>query len=135
VQNAAAMQDEARIRTLIENWAKAVRARDVPGVVADHAADILMFDVPPPAELRGIEAYERSWGQLFRWFGKSGAFAVEDIVVHAGADVAFATARIRCSGEEADGSVVNLDVRLTVGLRMVGGRWSVVHEHHSVAAE
>jgi ketosteroid isomerase-like protein len=52
---------EPAIRALIERWAAAVRAGDLEGVLADHADDIQMFDVPPPSELRGIGAYRETW--------------------------------------------------------------------------
>ena len=128
-----ATKDTDEIRSLIARWAEAVRAHDLRGVSADHGADMLLFDVPPPTELRGIDAYEKSWPQLFSWFGSRQAFEVGDIVVHAGGDVAFATAVVRCSGEE-NGKPVDIDVRLTVGLERRGGRWTVVHEHHSIPA-
>ena len=49
--------NEDQIRTLIERWAEAVRAGDMDGVLADHAHDIVMLDVPPPYEgERGIDA-------------------------------------------------------------------------------
>ncbi|MGH3085351.1 MAG: hypothetical protein ACRDNP_15105 [Gaiellaceae bacterium] len=47
---------ESAIRTLIESWGSAVHAGDLDGVLADHSDDIEMFDVPPPNELRGIQA-------------------------------------------------------------------------------
>ena len=34
--------DVTQIRTLIERWAKAVHIGDIEGVLADHAADIVM---------------------------------------------------------------------------------------------
>jgi ketosteroid isomerase-like protein len=40
--------DESQIRGLIERWADAVHAGDLEAVIADHAADIVMFDVPSP---------------------------------------------------------------------------------------
>ena len=50
--------DETQIRALIERWAQAVHAGDLDGVLADHSADIVMFDVPPPKDgVRGIDAY------------------------------------------------------------------------------
>jgi ketosteroid isomerase-like protein len=53
------MSNETEIRELIENWAKAVHAGDTNGVLANHADDIVMFDVPPPeGGVRGIAAYE-----------------------------------------------------------------------------
>lgn len=41
--------NENQIRTLIENWAKAVREGDIDGVLANHTDYIVMFDVPLPA--------------------------------------------------------------------------------------
>jgi ketosteroid isomerase-like protein len=35
--------DEAAVRELIENWAKAVRAKDLDGILANHSQEILMF--------------------------------------------------------------------------------------------
>jgi ketosteroid isomerase-like protein len=54
--------NEDEIRSLIERWAEAVHAGDIDGVLADHAHDIVMFDVPPPHEgVRGIDAYRDTW--------------------------------------------------------------------------
>ena len=55
------LDDEATVRTLIERWASAAQAGDIEGVVADHSADIVMFDVPPPEDgARGIDAYRKT---------------------------------------------------------------------------
>jgi ketosteroid isomerase-like protein len=40
--------NEAEIRKLIENWAKAVCDQDLGGIRRHHDPDILMFDVPSP---------------------------------------------------------------------------------------
>ena len=54
--------DELQIRALIEKWAAAVHRGDMDGVLADHAEDIVMFDVPPPHDgVRGIDAYRETW--------------------------------------------------------------------------
>ena len=42
--------DEQQIRTLITDWAAAVHRGEMDGVLADHADDIVMFDMPPPQE-------------------------------------------------------------------------------------
>src|SRR4051794_33130822 len=60
--------DEEQIRTLIERWAEAVHTGDMDGVLADHANDIVMFDVPPPHDgVRGIDAYRNTWPEFFGW--------------------------------------------------------------------
>ena len=42
--------DEARIRALIDDQAKAIRARDISGSVSRYAPDILLFDVVNPLQ-------------------------------------------------------------------------------------
>jgi ketosteroid isomerase-like protein len=51
--------NEAQVRQLIESWARAVRARDIDGILKNHATEMLLFDVPPPVQSKGIEAYRR----------------------------------------------------------------------------
>jgi uncharacterized protein (TIGR02246 family) len=126
--------DEAEIRDLIENWARAVRSKNLDGILADHSPEMLMFDVPPPAQSKGIEAYKKTWDVFFSWFQDSGIFNIEEMQVTAGNDVAFVTALMRCGGTEASGEKVELQFRLTIGLCKIGGRWTIMHEHHSIPA-
>jgi len=128
-------RNEAEIRELIENWARAVRAKNIDGILANHAPEILMFDVPPPSQSKGIEAYKKTWDFFFAWARDSGVFDIKELDVTAGEEVAFATALMRCAGTEANGDKLELDFRLTVGLRKIDGRWTVTHEHHSIPAE
>jgi uncharacterized protein (TIGR02246 family) len=118
---------EAEIRALIERWATAVHAGDLAGVLAHHADDIQMFDVPPPNELRGIEAYRTSWPPFFEWQKQGAAFEIVSLDVTAGAEVAFATALLRCGTDEELRKDPDNRLRLTIGLRKEGGRWVVSH--------
>jgi ketosteroid isomerase-like protein len=126
--------DEAAICGTIENWARAVRARDIDGILTHHAPDILMFDVPPPMQSKGLAAYKKSWELFFSWAGDLGVFDIIEMQITAGNDVAFATALMRCAGRAAQGDKVELEFRLTVGLRKIAGIWTVMHEHHSIPA-
>ncbi len=125
---------DIEIRALIERWAAAVRAGDLDGVLADHADDIQMFDVPPPNEVRGIEAYRETWPPFFDWLRRGAAFEIVSLDVTAGDDVAFATALLRCGTEEDLTKRPDDRLRLTIGLRKEAGRWIVAHEHHSFPA-
>jgi uncharacterized protein (TIGR02246 family) len=126
------MSDEKEIGSLVERWAKAVHAGDMDGVLADHAEDIVMFDVPPPEDgVRGIEAYRRSWPPFFE-FQKAGAvFEIVSLEITAGQDVAFAHALLRCGTDAELKAKPRNRLRLTLGLRKERGRWIVSHEHHS----
>jgi len=67
--------DELQIRALIEKWAAAVHRGDMDGVLAEHAEDIVMFDVPPPHDgVRGIDAYRDTWPPFFEWQARGASF-------------------------------------------------------------
>lgn len=124
--------DAAQIRTLIERWADAVHAGDLETVVADHADDIVMFDVPPPEDgLRGLQPYRDVWPPFFEWQRQGASFEIVELDVTAGDDVAFAWALLRCGTPEELERDPELRLRLTIGLRKEAGRWTVTHEHHS----
>ena len=127
-------KDEAEIRKVIERWVKAVSARDLDGVVAGHSENMVMFDVPPPSELRGISAYKESWGPFFKWQREhDGVFELVSLNVTAGVDAAFAHALLICTSRQE--LPINPDsyLRLTVGLIKRDDRWQIAHEHHSFA--
>ena len=103
-------------------------------MLADHSGDIQMFDVPPPNEVRGIEAYRKTWPPFFEWLKQGAVFEIVSLDVTAGDDVAFATALLRCGTEEELRKDPDNRLRLTIGLRKEDGRWVVSHEHHSFPA-
>jgi uncharacterized protein (TIGR02246 family) len=124
--------DEEQIRTLIERWAEAVHRGDMAGVLADHADDIVMFDVPPPYEgVRGIDAYRETWPPFFEWQARGASFEIVELDVTTGEDVAYAFALLRCGTQQDFAENPENRLRLTLGLRKEGGRWVVAHEHHS----
>ena len=100
------------------------------GVLAHHADDIVMFDVPPPAQLKGIDAYRESWERFFATRARAERSTWASWRSRR-RRVAFCHAILTCgSADPAD----QFPVRLTVGLRKVDGDWLVTHEHHSVPA-
>lgn len=119
------------IEALIQNWAEAVRAQDIEGVLKSHANDIVVYDVVPPLQINGLAAYRKSWAeQFFPWAKDNGKFELTNVSVTADKTVAFAIAIIHCAGTE-NGKRVEVTVRLTIGFEKRGGQWFFVHEHHS----
>ncbi len=57
--------DQAQIRQLIDNWAQALRSKDVNGVMRQYAPDIVAFDLAPPLQYRGTDEYRKN---LEAWF-------------------------------------------------------------------
>jgi len=128
--------EEIRIKALLENWADAVRRHDLPAILAHHERDVLMFDLPPPLQCKGLEAYAQTWDLFFRYHKPGTAFDIQELAVTAGKEVAFAAAIMRC-GPGSSSDPADKDgflFRLTVGLRKVDGDWRIAHEHHSEPA-
>jgi uncharacterized protein (TIGR02246 family) len=134
VERQSRSDDEAAVRDVIEGWTAAVRRKDYAGILRNHSPDFVMFDVPPPFQSKGLEAYKTTWDLFFSWPRDPICFEVHEMNITAGADVAFVVASMGCSEPGADGKPKALDFRLTVGLRKIDGQWTITHEHHSVPA-
>jgi uncharacterized protein (TIGR02246 family) len=121
---------EAQVRDLLDAWTKAVRARDLKAVLARHSPAIVMFDVPPPEQWRGLQKYRESWELFFKHFPhEGGVFEITEMDIHADGDLAYGYGLLRC-GRQGE----TFPVRLTVCLRRIDGSWTIIHEHHSVPA-
>ena len=127
---------ESQIKAIVEAWADAVRRHDLSGILAHHEQDIVMFDVPPPLQSRGMDEYEKTWDLFFRYHKPSQAFDIEELAITAGKEVAFAVAIMRCGSGTLSGPPEESGFlfRLTIGLRHIDGDWRITHEHHSVPA-
>src|SRR6266849_4865500 len=132
----AARRPFSWIKALIEAWADAVRRHDLPAILAHYDDDIVMFDVPPPLQSRGMAAYKKTWDLFFAYHQPGQAFDVEELQMCVGDTVAFAVAIMRCGSATVSGPPVpgGFQFRLTTGLCRVDGAWWIKHEHHSVPA-
>jgi ketosteroid isomerase-like protein len=121
---------EYLVRGILQAWAGAVRQADVDAVTAVHTDDVVLFDVVPPMTVEGLGDYLEQWRPSWEAQGR-GQFDVSGLTVVAGEDVAFAHGLLRVGPADGEG----FDVRLTVGLRRVEGRWLITHEHHSLPSD
>jgi ketosteroid isomerase-like protein len=58
--------DEAEIRRVIDGWVEALRVKDVDAIMSLYAPDILLFDILPPLEHKGQDAYRKIWDMWVR---------------------------------------------------------------------
>ncbi|HMR82584.1 MAG TPA: nuclear transport factor 2 family protein [Niabella sp.] len=121
------------IKTIISGWARAVKERNIDNMLLNHSADIVMFDVPPPFEITGINDYRKTWEESFFTGTEPGIFEIDDLKIEAGANIAFCIAKMKCSVNN-NGVYEDLNFRLTIGLKKIDGQWMIVHEHHSIPA-
>jgi ketosteroid isomerase-like protein len=125
--------DEARIRERIAAWADALERKDVDGLVAHCAPDLLLFDAIPPYQSRGVEPLRAAWEGCMPYFPD--AFSVEqrDLTVAVAGDVAFAhyLHHVLPAEKPLEGAGCTW-LRVTECYRKVDGDWWVVHAHISV---
>jgi PhnB protein len=121
---------EAQIRSVIESWAQAMRAKDAAGVAAHWAQDLVQFDFAPPLRTVGNDPQGlKDWFATRR--GQIG-FVITELNVTSSDDVAFCHALVHLTGSRTDGSHSDVWFRETLGLRETGGVWRIVHGHESV---
>jgi uncharacterized protein (TIGR02246 family) len=124
--------EEAQIRQVVDSWARALRAKDLSGLMSHYTPDVLVFDLAPPLQYVGIDAYRKNYEEWFASFRGPIGYEIRDLSITAGDDAAFSRSLNRITGARTSGETTDVWVRATVGFRKVGGKWKVVHEHFSV---
>jgi ketosteroid isomerase-like protein len=128
---------QREIRSLLGGWSKAFRNKDVDGVMAIYAPgqELVAYDIVPPLEYRGVDAYRRDYAAFFEEFNGPLDVEIRDLHIVGSSDVAFSYGLERMAGTLRDGAPFETWVRFTQGYRRIGGHWYAVHDHISVPAE
>ena len=124
--------NEAQIRDLIHGWTNSIRAKNIDAVMAHYAPDILVFDLAPPLQYVGIDAYRKNFEDWFSSFQGSIGYEITELMIHSGGEVAFSRSLNRITGKRTNGEQTDVWVRATVAFRKIDGKWKVTHEHFSV---
>lgn len=131
-EQTAVRTDEQRIRQLLERWADATRTGSHDEVLANHAPEVVIYDVLPPMKYKGADAYRESWDEWQPETAEPGLFEFEELEITAGPAVAFAYGIIHCGGTLPDGATFEDRVRATFCLRKLEDGWRVTHQHISM---
>ena len=124
--------NEQAIRELTDSWKKAVEAKDVDAILANYSDDVIVFDVPPPLQDRGRQAYRKHWEDWLKNFKGAIKCEFRDMQITASDDVAFLSTLTSIGEKDEKGS--GSWVRVTVGYRKINGKWLATHEHASIPA-
>jgi ketosteroid isomerase-like protein len=126
---------EALIRQRVEDLAKAIRARDIDGVISLYAPNIVSFDIDPPLRYGGADNKRRAWQEFFAIYTGPIAYEVRDLNVTTHGELAFVHSLNHVKGTLASGHITDMWVRWTACFRRIDGVWLVVHDHVSVPAD
>jgi uncharacterized protein (TIGR02246 family) len=134
---ARAADDEQEIRAMIDRYEIAFQAKDVLTVMTFYAPgdQVTAFDIVPPLEKTGHDAYRKNFEGFFAGYEGPLQTEVRNLMVMASGDVAFLTCLERFSGVLKGGQKSDMWCRVTSGLRKIGGKWLIVHDHLSVPVD
>jgi ketosteroid isomerase-like protein len=128
----AMASNESEIRTLLERWSEAARAKDIDRLMAVYSPDIVYFDVVPPLQYAGSAAVRANFLRWFDGWESSIGQEIGDSQILVSGDVAVAYMLIRASGTRKDGREVAYWVRATVCCKRSNDTWLITHEHISL---
>lgn len=126
--------DEQAIRDLESRFVAAFNAKDVDAIMKVYVPDqtLIVFDVVPPRQYVGADAYRKDWEGLFATFKGPLKFELSDLTIVADGSLGYGHSIQRLSGTDAKGQPLELIVRVTDAYRKIDGKWLVAHEHVSV---
>jgi ketosteroid isomerase-like protein len=122
---------ETEIREELEDWERAVRAKDIARIVAHYAPDIVAFDAIAQLQFKGVDAYRKHWETCMTMCTGPMIFELHELKITAVENLAFVHALNRCGGTGPDGKEMSGWMRMTACYRKRLGEWRVVHEHFS----
>jgi len=124
--------DEAQLRQLIADQLSAIGAKDLDRLMTHYAAEVVVFDVKPPFQTTGADAWRRTWAACLPYVPDACQTESRDLRLTGSGDVALAHWRWRLTGMAKDHPAMQTWMRSTAGDRRSRGRWPSVHEHASV---
>ena len=130
----AQMKDEQEIRALEDRFAAAFNAKDLDAIMKMYVPgnDLFVFDVGVPRQHVGWDDYKKDWQDFLAMFSGPIKFEISDLSITSDGMIAYGHSIQHVSGKAADGSSMDMTVRVTDVYRKMDGKWLVVQEHVSV---
>jgi ketosteroid isomerase-like protein len=126
---------EALIRQRVEDYAKAISAKDIDAVMSFFAPSLVSFDIAiDTLRYTGADGKRREWQKAFAAYS-SIDYQVRDLNVTTDGELAFVHALNHVKGTLASGQATDMWVRWTACFRRIDSVWLVVHDHASVPAD
>lgn len=63
VERKIAADTNSVVRDMINEWAVAVRSKNIDAVMSHYASDVVVFDVAEPLEFKGTDLLRQRWAE------------------------------------------------------------------------
>ena len=129
--------NKAAVQALEEQFVAAVRAKDLDAIMKVYApgSELFVFDVVPPRQYVGADAYRKDWKSFLDTFNGPIKFTISDLSIDAAGKMAYSHSAQHVNGINTKGRSVDFIARVTDVYRKTGGNWRIVHEHVSVPVD
>jgi ketosteroid isomerase-like protein len=133
----AKSDDHAQLAELENRIAAGVEARDANAVMANYiqGPDLIVFDVIPPREYDGSDAYKKDWQGVFDGCSGAPKMTISDLKVVSDGRLAVGHSIQHFSCPAKNGASMDMVLRTTDAYRKTGGKWLIFHEHYSVPVD
>ena len=123
--------EHSEIRALIERWVSSVRRRDLEGITATYAPDVVAFDAIGPLRFTCRASYREHWQRCQEQVRGEPLLEMNDLRIEQDGALACAYGLCHCGCANEKGEMESAWMRFTQVLRRIDGQWLIVHEHWS----
>jgi uncharacterized protein (TIGR02246 family) len=127
--------DEAAIQGLLDDRIRSLHDKNIEGIMSLYAQEVVSFDIVPPLQYIGADAFRKVWEEIFFIFQGPINYEIHDLSITVGDDVAFTHSLNRMSGTLNTGQKTDRWVRWTACFRKINGKWLIVHHQVSVPVD
>ncbi|GHO46134.1 YybH family protein [Ktedonospora formicarum] len=128
-------KDAAIIQELLNDRIRSLHDRDIEGIMSLYAPEVVSFDIVPPLQYIGADAFRKVWEEILFVFQGPIHYEIHDLSITVGDDVAFTHSLNRMSGTMSTGQKTDQWVRWTACFRKINGTWLIVHHQVSVPVD
>ena len=129
--------DKAQILALEKKYNDGVNSKDVAAIMSCYVRgnELFVFDVVPPREYRGWDAYKKDWEELFAAFPGPVSNTLSEQTVTVVGSLAYGHSIQSGEFTRKDGSKLTVVARTTDIYRKINGKWLIVEEHNSIPVD
>ena len=129
--------DKAAIQALEDTYNEGFNSKNVDKVMSVYAPgkQLFVFDVMPPREYKGWEAYKKDFEGLFSSYPGPMKNTISEQTIHVVGSIAYGHNIQTGEFTGKNGAKVKIVVRTTDIYRKMNGKWLIVEEHNSVPVD
>ncbi|MEX6691048.1 nuclear transport factor 2 family protein [Danxiaibacter flavus] len=130
-----AITTDIEIRQQMNVFVEAFSTKDVKLMMSLFTSDMVSFDIIPPLQYVGSDAYTKVWEDTFALFQDPIDIEIRDLKITSDEHLAFSHCFLRLNATMKSGHKIDYWERLTCCFKKIGKEWLIAHEHVSLPVD